>query len=252
MFVIISVSMFSSVLLILLAFLMFYLGESITFIVLIVYSGVQVSMSMSFISSFSVVIYARMILFNDCIKQSFKHILNKEEAAPFNQQELTAIAALMDIHAAIINEVDNINGHLGLQCALGIGFTWMNSLFGSFTFLAIAFDRSFDINNSVIFNSLWCLYLNLYIISIMYGSTILHVENLKTMKLLTSIVKQTNNQFQLAKLLALCTQIQKRPATISSGLFDVNWKFGFTVNNFVSLNRLIISHAFSVHHFTVI
>jgi len=68
LFIFILISVGSAILLVVLAVVMFLLGESITFILLTLYSGVQLALGMGFITSFIAAIYARFALFNDCIR----------------------------------------------------------------------------------------------------------------------------------------------------------------------------------------
>jgi len=141
------------------------------------------------------------------------------------------VFALSEMHRKVADELDQVTSALGFQAGLGYGMVWIYSLFTVFSAYKMLFDDAFEFSNAIIFNSLWCIYLDMYMLSIMLGQTLLSFESYTTSRLLTKVVGQASrNRFHHAKLMAVCTQVRKRPASISSGLFDFNWGFVATVS----------------------
>jgi len=129
-----------------------------------------------------------------------------------------------------MHTVDIVNTKLAFQASMVIGLVAIYSLFTFFTICKMLFDASFEFNKTVSFNILWCIYLNTYVLSIMLGSSLLSNEKQKALRYLRILVGRTKNQLHLAKLMALCSQIQKQQTTITSGLFDFDWKLVLSVN----------------------
>jgi len=135
-----------------------------------------------------------------------------------------------------MDEIDTINHHLGLRASIAYSIVWTYNLFSAFIGYKILFDDDFEFNKSTIFIILWCLYLNFYIASMMYGCTMMQSERCQMLKLLRMLIKKEKNQLELAKLLAFCNQVQKRQVVLTSGLFDFDWKFVFSVSCLLLIN----------------
>jgi len=208
------------------------MGESMMFIMLILYSGIQLTMTMGIVTAAISIIYARFVLFNRCIRKVFEHHLISDGMKVASFRISQAIFELIDIHDKIMNEYELMSARFGLLAGLGYGIVWTYTLCASFTVYKMLFDDTFEFTNSIIFNIMWCIYLNFYVFSIMLECTLLNFEFRTSLKLLRKITKNsTINPRHLEQLEALANQIQKRPAIFTAGLFDFQWNFVFSVSS---------------------
>jgi len=204
---------------------MYYLGECISFILVGFYSGVFLSMSMGTMTLFVTGIHVRITMINACIRQT-EHQFDKVLA-------FKKLSQLNDCYKLLIKEIDKVNSLMGLQTVLSYGLIYAYTLFTSFTVYKTLLDSE-AFSNQVIFNILFCSYLNFYSLSMIAGCSMCTTEYNKMVKLLNGITKRCTNPAHKYILMSYAKEVRRNPPIFTCGLLDFNWILLFSVRS----NRL--------------
>jgi len=230
-----------------LSLLMFYLGENPAFIIVCVYSGILLSLSIGSAASFIIGFYVRFVPINDFIKYACTIPLTQRFLSNFylrtkfhqSKEKLSTLLSLHEIYSQMIDEVVATSFCFGSQAALSLVLIWIYTLFTSFTVYKALLDPE-AFNNQVIFNVLFCLYLDFYAICVFVACYLSTYEHRRSLQLLNRTINATKSSRERRILMTFIDNVRKRPPIFTCGLFDFDLKLVASAIGAITTNFLIL------------
>lgn len=136
----------------------------------------------------------------------------------------------MIIHEKVLDVVDMINRNFAVQTMFSVAWTFIYSLFTTFTFYKAFLLQQKEFFLIAISGLMWCFYLNMFIVFLICFCSLTTNEALKTLILLKKIINKTNDPVVVKVLKSFSFQVSQRTVLITCGLFDYNWNLVFMVN----------------------
>lgn len=144
-----------------------------------------------------------------------------------------AIGTFVEVYAKLIEIQDMVNLCYGVPTMLSTGLVFFYSVFTNFMVYKNLTTNGY-MDGAAISGVLFSLYLNCFMVAVIYLCTSSEAEATKTLKLSNQIMKRTKDEKVLVMLMSLNSLIKRNPLKLTCGMFD----FDFGLIYSVSLNDI--------------